>query len=293
MNPAIDLIIKDPVSLPSRRQFLKTARGIVYGGGALAGLYAWRVEPHWLEFTQRELPIPNLPPELRGSTLVQISDAHVGDVVDSDYLIDAFRRVAAFEPDWIVVTGDFMSSAGVEKVDEVARVFEALPRARFGRPACFGNHDYGPSFRDQSVADALSRRMRDIGIDILANESRDFGGLTIAGLDDYWGPRFNPQPTLNALDPGRANLVLCHNPDVADQRIWSSYRGWILSGHTHGGQCKPPFLPPPLLPVRNRRYTSGAFEVGEGRWMYINRAVGYLRRVRFNVRPEITVFRLG
>lgn len=282
-----------PASAPNRRQFLKTARIIVYGGSALAGLYAWRIEPHWLEFTHRELPIPNLPPALRGTTLVQISDAHVGEVVDSEYLMDAFRRVAAFEPDWIVFTGDFMSCVGTEQIDEVARVFEALPAARFGRPAVFGNHDYGHRFKDAAIADALARRMRDIGFDILANESRNYGGLTIAGLDDYWGTRFNPQPTLRALDPGRANLVLCHNPDVADLPIWENYRGWILSGHTHGGQCKPPFLPPPLLPVRNQRYTAGAFEVEHGRWMYINRAVGYLRRIRFNVRPEITVFRLA
>jgi predicted MPP superfamily phosphohydrolase len=278
---------------PTRRQFLKAARTVVYGGGALAGLYAWRIEPHWLEFTHRDMTIPNLPPELRGTTLVQISDAHVGHIVDSEYLKDAFRRVAAFTPDWIVFTGDFMSCVGNEQIDEVARVFEALPPARLGRPAVLGNHDFGRSFRDENVADALSRRMRDVGIDVLSNEARDFGGLNVIGLDDYWGTRFQPQPALDAIDHGRANLVLCHNPDVADLPIWGNYRGWILSGHTHGGQCKPPFLPPPLLPVRNRRYTAGAFEVGPERWMYINRAVGYLRRVRFNVRPEITVFRLA
>jgi predicted MPP superfamily phosphohydrolase len=51
-------------------------------------------------------------------------------------------------------------------------------------------------------------------------------------------------------------------------------------------------LPPPLLPVRNRRYTSGVIEISGGRSLYINRGLGYLRRVRFNVRPEITVFEL-
>ena len=55
-------------------------------------------------------------------------------------------------------------------------------------------------------------------------------------------------------------LVLSHNPDTADVPGWLGYEGWILSGHTHGGQCKPPFLPPPLLPVRNRRYTSGEID---------------------------------
>ncbi|HEX2860069.1 MAG TPA: hypothetical protein VHN79_00430, partial [Lacunisphaera sp.] len=71
------------------------------------------------------------------------------------------------------------------------------------------------------------------------------------------------------------------------------YQGWILAGHTHGGQCKPPFLPPPLLPVRNRRYTAGEFDLGDGRKLYINRGLGHLLRVRFNVRPEVTVFRLA
>jgi predicted MPP superfamily phosphohydrolase len=68
--------------------------------------------------------------------------------------------------------------------------------------------------------------------------------------------------------------------------------GWILSGHTHGGQCKPPFLTPPLLPVRNRRYTAGEFALDGGRRLYISRGVGHLRQVRFNVRPEVTVFEL-
>jgi len=97
---------------------------------------------------------------------------------------------------------------------------------------------------------------------------------------------------LAALDPRRAALVLSHNPDTVDEPGWGEYEGWILAGHTHGGQCKPPFLPPPLLPVQNRRYTSGEFALSGGRKMYINRGVGHLLRVRFNVRPEITLFHL-
>jgi predicted MPP superfamily phosphohydrolase len=59
-----------------------------------------------------------------------------------------------------------------------------------------------------------------------------------------------------------------------------------------GGQCKPPFLPPPLLPVRNKRYTSGEFALAGDRRLYISRGVGHLLRVRFNVRPEVTLFEL-
>jgi predicted MPP superfamily phosphohydrolase len=55
---------------------------------------------------------------------------------------------------------------------------------------------------------------------------------------------------------------------------------------------KPPFLPPPLLPVKNKRYSAGLFELEQGRTLYINRALGHLWQVRMNVRPEITVFEL-
>ena len=75
-------------------------------------------------------------------------------------------------------------------------------------------------------------------------------------------------------------------------RAGSAIEGWILSGHTHGGQCKPPFLPPPLLPVRNRRYTSGEIDATGGRRLYISRGVGHTMMVRFNARPEVTVFTL-
>ncbi len=93
-------------------------------------------------------------------------------------------------------------------------------------------------------------------------------------------------------DRQKPAIVLSHNPDTADLAGWAGYQGWILSGHTHGGQCKPPFLPPPLLPVRNKRYTCGEVAVEGGRRLYISRGVGHTLMVRFNVRPEVTVFTL-
>ena len=97
---------------------------------------------------------------------------------------------------------------------------------------------------------------------------------------------------LRLLVRGAPTVVLSHNPDVQDLPMWNGVRGWVLAGHTHGGQVKPPFLPPPVLPVKNKRYTSGAFDVGPGRMMYINRGLGFLVQVRFDVRPELTLFTL-
>ena len=48
-----------------------------------------------------------------------------------------------------------------------------------------------------------------------------------------------------------------------------------------------------IVPVRNARYSAGAFDVGGGRTLYVNRGLGHLIRVRFNARPELTLFTLG
>jgi predicted MPP superfamily phosphohydrolase len=113
---------------------------------------------------------------------------------------------------------------------------------------------------------------------VLRNEIADVEGLQIIGMDDLWAEAFNPHMAFATRAPGRAAIVLSHNPDTADVTGWAGYEGWILSGHTHGGQCKPPFLPPPQLPVRNARYTAGEFALSGNRRLYINRGVGHLLR---------------
>jgi predicted MPP superfamily phosphohydrolase len=268
------------------------AAGTFAAGAAGVGLYTWRVEPHWVEVVRRDMPVPGLPAALEGKTLAHVSDLHVGPQVDDDYLSAALRRVSSLQPDVVAITGDFMSCSGGEQVDHAARVLENLSPPPLGCFAALGNHDYGHGWADAEVAGRLAVRLDGLGIRLLRNASADAGGLRVVGLDDLWGPNFRPADVLPAVRPGEPAVVLCHNPDAADLPVWGSFRGWVLAGHTHGGQCKPPFLRPPMLPVKNRRYTAGAFDLGDGRWMYINRGLGHLLRVRFNVRPEITLFRL-
>jgi predicted MPP superfamily phosphohydrolase len=272
----------------TRRRFLAASALAVCG----TGLYTWRIEPHWIEVVERDLPIDRLPHALSGHRLVQISDLHVGRVVDTDYMIAAMKRVSSLEPALTVITGDFMTCSGTEEVDHVARVLEHLAPGPLGCFAVFGNHDYSLGWSRKDVADTLAKRLPDLGIHVLRNEQTSIAGLQLVGIDDLWSPRFAPEAVVPKVDWNLPTLTLCHNPDGVDSSGLAGCRGWILSGHTHGGQCKPPFLPPPLLPVRNRRYTCGEFDLGNGRRLYINRGLGYLHRVRFNVRPEITVFRL-
>ncbi len=275
-----------------RRKFLQTSLLTAAGLTATTGLYAWQVEPYWLEFVRQDMPVRNLPSALAGKTLLQISDIHVGNRFDYQYLIDSFREAHALQPDFVVYTGDYVSYESKEQHRQLDEVLAHTVHGKLGTVGILGNHDYGRNWSEPDVANRIADQLTAAGITVLRNEQVTTGGLTFLGFDDYYSPNFAPQLVMRDHDRDAPTVALCHNPDVCDLDVWKGYRGWILSGHTHGGQCKPPFLPPPLLPVKNDRYTAGTFDLLDGRTLYINRALGHLWPLRFNVRPEITVFRL-
>jgi predicted MPP superfamily phosphohydrolase len=276
----------------SRRAFL---RRTTRGAAALAGgtlLYTWRVEPHWIEVVERPLPIAGLGEALIGKRLIQVSDLHAGPVVDQSYLIGAMHRVAELRPDCLLVTGDFMSCYQDEEVPRALEVIRELPAAPLGRFAILGNHDYGQFWRHEDVADKLSAKLEKLELRVLRNEVADIGGLQLAGVDDLWTRRFDLGKAVSDISTDTPALMLCHNPDGVDRPELAEHRGWTLSGHTHGGQCRAPFFNTPYNPERNERYVAGEYELASGGRLYINRGLGYLARVRFNARPEITVFTL-
>jgi hypothetical protein len=273
----------------NRRHFIlgSAAAG---ASAALGATWARWGEIHWVEFVEHDLPIPGLPQALAGRRVVQLSDLHIGPRVDDAFLIDTFARVRALAPEIVVYTGDFVTWRGPDQLEQLTRVMRYAPRGSRATAAILGNHDYGFGWRQHEVADAITQRLDDLGIPVLSNATLSCDGLTIAGVDDLWGPRFGGH--IPEAATGSPSIVLCHNPDACDLDIWSNYRGWILSGHTHGGQVSLPLVGAPILPVRNTRYVAGAYELDGGRQLYINRALGHALQVRFGVRPEVTVHRL-
>ncbi len=274
-----------------RRKFVKFLLSLV-GIGLTTGLYSWQVEPFWLEFVKKKMPIKNLPIDLEGKMLIQISDMHIGNRFDWRYIVKSFAKANKLNPDFVVYTGDFITYDNDKQFDQLKEVFKQPVLGKLGTMGILGNHDYGKNWAQADVAKTIHDILEASGVKMLRNKQKEVNGLNFIGFDDYWATNFNPQKAMQDFKPEKASIVLCHNPDVCDLDVWGEYQGWILSGHTHGGQVKPPFLNPPMLPVKNKKYSAGEIDLEDGRTLYINRALGHLWQVRFNVRPEITVFEL-
>ncbi len=192
-----------------------TRRRFALGLGAAAlgvGVWTWRIEPHLVTVVRREMPVRNLPPELDGKTLAQVSDLHVCPRVDSDYLSACLRELSALQPDLVAVTGDFMSQASPERIEEVARVFESLAAPPLGTFAVLGNHDYGERWSDSRIADQLVRRLTDAGVTVLRNASQVVAGLRIVGVDDKWGAELSPRGRAPNVDRRRTGRGVVPQP---------------------------------------------------------------------------------
>lgn len=274
-----------------RRKFLKVLAGFFSLAG-LTSLYSWQIEPFWLEFVYVSMPIKNIPPNLIGKTLMQISDIHVGPKVDFKYLVDSLTKAKAYEPDFVIYTGDFIHYKDLGTLESLRECLSYSPKGKLGTLAILGNHDYGEEWVDHKIADSITHILKEQGVNVLRNTAEKIEGLNFIGFDDYWGTNFNPEQAMENYSHNEPTIVLCHNPDVCDLDVWNNYKGWVLSGHTHGGQCKVPFITAPILPVENKNYDKGLKKLSDGRTLYINRALGHLYQVRFNVRPEITIFEL-
>jgi len=276
----------------TRKHFLKRLIQLsVIGSFPL--FYSWRIEPFWVEFVQRKLPIKNLPIELEGKILMQISDLHVGNRFDWNFLIESFQKAQQFEPDFVVYTGDYVNHGTSEDHKNLQKVMEKAVYGKLGTFGILGNHDYGKNWKDLGSSETICEILENSGVSVLKNQQQESYGLNIIGFDDLWSPNFDPMKIMKDYDASKANLILCHNPDVCDKDVWNGYQGWILSGHTHGGQCRIPGVITPILPVENKKYVSGEIDLQDGRMLYINRAIGHSFQVRFMVRPEITVFTLS
>jgi predicted MPP superfamily phosphohydrolase len=265
------------------------AAAIPAGAALLA--YASVIEPNWVEVRAVELTLPRLARAFDGYRLVQISDIHAGKWMTEIRLGAILERVNAQAPDLIAITGDFVTRVYRQVPIDIGPVLRRL-RGRDGVVAVLGNHDYwGP--RGPHL---IRRLIRDTGLIDLNNKvhrlDREGAALYLAGVETALYHQARLDVVLGQLPAGGAAILLAHEPDFADTSAATGRFDLQISGHSHGGQVRLPWLPPPRLPRLAHKYHTGLYRVGT-MLQYTNRGLGMVGfPVRFCARPEITVFTL-
>ncbi len=199
---------------------------------SLALIQGWRAPV----VTRYELTLPGLPAELDGTTLVAVSDLHLGATLDGGWLGDRVDQILALEPDLIVMLGD-LTEDDLNSIPDVITVLRRL-RAPFGVWAVTGNHE----FHGDTVATIAG--FESAGIQWLRDRSVELRpGLRLAGVDDltrrarHGGGEPSRLESLVGVDGGAA-LLLSHSPLHVEAASRAGF-DLMLSGHTHGGQIWP------------------------------------------------------
>jgi predicted MPP superfamily phosphohydrolase len=272
----------------TRRDFLRGAVAAPLLAVAAGSAYASLVEPYDYEVTRTDVLIKGLPQGFEGFRIAQISDVHHSRLVS----IEEVRRVVELAQgtgaDLIVLTGDY-TTAYRRYIEPCAEALGAL-RAPEGVWAVLGNHDH---YTDQQLT---VRALERAHINVLNNANTIIrrGGerLQLAGIDDWsWNGTDWPR-ALYGLDQKFPTVLLSHQPRVLDVAEAEKV-SLILSGHTHGGQLRLPFIGAPArFGVEDFKYLRGLYE-REGTQLYVSRGTGVIGLpLRFGVRPEIAVIRL-
>lgn len=272
----------------TRRQFLKTGAAIILGSGVAGGAYASLWEPHQLDITRLTLAIPSLPSAFDGLKLVHFSDLHLGFQAGAKDAMRVVQAIQGEKPDLICFTGDMVDKDAEEMRAAIAPFTELT--APLGMYSILGNHDY-------KDVEKLVRLEEQAGFQVLRNSAIKLrrGGSVIAvvGLED--GLRGHPDPAsaIQGLPEGIFKLLLMHEPDYADTASTHSFQ-LQLSGHSHGGQVRLPWVGEVLTPPGARRYVQGLYHIGSHSMpLYVNRGIGTTQLpIRFLCKPELTVLTL-
>ena len=262
--------------------------------GVCALLYARYIEPELLVVKEIALDAKSLKLS-KPLKIVQCSDLHLGPDYDMTHLERVVEKINALAPDLIVFTGDLIDdNSSFQETDETIVILSKL-KARLGKYAVIGNHDYGGNGIKR-----YRKIMQDSGFKLLINERAQIvlennQILNLIGLDDAIFGDVNVPQTMQHITKQSYNIVLCHEPDLADE-VAVYPVDLQLSGHSHGGQVRVPFKGAILTPPKGKKYTKGLYDIeGNARMkLYVNVGIGTSQmRIRFGCLPELTVINLN
>jgi predicted MPP superfamily phosphohydrolase len=278
------------------------AAGAALGAVAIAG-DGVIFEPNRPQLVSIEIALARLAQSWDGFRIAQLSDLHYDDYFSVVPLRKAIDIINGLQPDLVVLTGDFvtgplrkprhgnskqMLKVAAQVIEPCAQLLSQL-RAKSGILAILGNHDL---YTDAAYITAV---LQSQGIPILRNRSisleRQGTRLWFSGVDDVLAGKPDLDLALKGIPPAEPVVLLAHEPDWADY-VARYPVDLQLSGHSHGGQVRIPYIGAPFLPELARKYPWGLRRIG-ALALYTNVGIGTVRiPVRLGCPPEVTLITL-
>ena len=274
----------------SRRKFLQGA-AILPAGAVAISLYGGLVEKNGTVVRQFDIPIEDIPEDIKGFSIVQLSDIHLGPFMSLDDLEKLLVKAASLQGDILAITGDLFDDRRINA--KAAKLVDSyVDKFKYGIVYCRGNHEH---LRGITAIDMALENTR---IHYLVNSNKYIAGadmpIYMAGVDypirrdqfQFLQEAYTEQ-AMKDIPKNSVKILLAHHPDFFDSAEKYGTQ-LVLAGHTHGGQLGILGIPvvPPLF-----KYMRGMYKVGKT-FGYVHSGNGSWFPFRFGCPPEIAVFTL-
>jgi len=291
----------------TRSQFL-TRIGIITAGIPFLSI-AYGIAWGRFDLTLRKVKLgfKNLPKNFNGLKVVQLSDFHIGSLLNhSSFIEEAVKKVNSINPDLILFTGDFVNNVS-EEMDKFLPLLRKL-KSKYGNYSILGNHDYGEyvhweseEAKDKNL-DRLKQLQSNAGFDLILNDSRKIKiedeEIELIGVENWGLPPFPQYGDLNKAQTNVNNdsfkILMSHDPTHWDEQVLGHTNiDLTLSGHTHGAQFGIEIPGWRWSPVNVRYKRWGGLYTEEKQHLYVNTGLGFIGFPgRVGMPPEITLIEL-
>ena len=256
---------------------------------------------------KQNLYFDDLPMQLDGLKIVQISDIHLGSFRnDPSVLKETLQKIEILQPDLLLFTGDIVNNFSEEM--KGFELYLAQLSAKYGKFAIQGNHDYGDYYE---WPDSVSKRnnlnqiesgLTNAGFKLLLNQWEKIvvkdTSFSLIGVEN-WGHRPFPQyanleAAMNGIPMNSFKILMTHDPAHWESIVVPQTDiPLTLSGHTHGGQFGLKIAGIEFSPIYFiQKYWGGLYK-SDNQYLYVNRGlgtIGFSGRIEMN--PEITLLTL-
>lgn len=270
---------------------------IVLALGVITYFYAVYIGAKILTIKEYKIESSILVKEYNGLKVVHISDIHYGISTNKKDLENIINNINLLKPDLIFLTGDLVDGSITSKQhNEIKELLNKL-NATIGKYAVSGNHDYFYKKWEELIEESNFINLNDT-YDIVYKNS--YNSIFIAGISDnlYSAKNIKDKSEIifeymnsNEINTSVYKILLMHEPDYVDDIDYSKFN-LILSGHSHNGQVRVPFIGALYTPVGSKKYYKEYYKINDVDF-YISSGIGTtILPIRLFNRPSFNLYRI-